>query len=939
MQTVFVFYKNEAVSCEIALNKYGSTLKQEAAKSLDLVSKRPRGEFELVLPDVFGSTEALRQYATPETTGGKERLVLRPTAMLQEEFFDACGTAAKRGAFVLVSDLPGSAPQGRNIFSTERRWFPGDFESAAGQVLRSKNALMPAVGAFKAMSGHMTQKFIVDVLQYLSDAGTVHLECNRNVIEATLTQLGQRPDALFHERDSKVLVLKGEEKRFNIQHAIDELTSKMIPFNTLRLGNLPYLFCYASDASRLRFYVIEKGNEKKATPVTDMLDLGTIDGRLSVLLTVVNIYRIIGSFKNNVAHIAKYVHVSADNADIGFLRTKLYPYLHILDGLAVLHAFGIAHRDVRAPNVVYDQEWLCWVLIDVDFAAEFENNWMACGGLKAAACGTREQCRVVRVKEDMHGEGAGGDATCLPAAATANSSGSGTSGGDTRSCRTCAAHNSSSCDQTPSCSWCPAAGQCLAYNAECAQCSAQGGRAECAGHPGCRWCAEGNGACVEAGAACTACAGLRQRDVCGNATACAWCETQGLCVGRQGGQCLACSALARGACTAGACLWCDPILSCTDASHNSSSCDQTPSCSWCPAAGQCLAYNAECAQCSAQGGRAECAGHPGCRWCAEGNGACVEAGAACTACAGLRQRDVCGNATACAWCETQGLCVGRQGGQCLACSALARGACTAGACLWCDPILSCTDASNAAQCRCSARGTGAGTGSCGGGQGAPGCRSCATLRACVASTAVCPSCLSFACLAYNAECAQCSAQGGRAECAGHPGCRWCAEGNGACVEAGAACTACAGLRQRDVCGNATACAWCETQGLCVGRQGGQCLACSALARGACTAGACLWCDPILSCTDASNAAQCRCSARGTGAGTGSCGGGQGAPGCRSCATLRACVASTAVCPSCLSFAKDLHITYISKNLCDKSEYSCEGIRGITCDGNDHVIST
>jgi hypothetical protein len=43
----------------------------------------------------------------------------------------------------------------------------------------------------------------------------------------------------------------------------------------------------------------------------------------------------------------------------------------ILDGLAVLHALDVAHRDVRAPNVVYDHEASCWVLIDVDFAAQF----------------------------------------------------------------------------------------------------------------------------------------------------------------------------------------------------------------------------------------------------------------------------------------------------------------------------------------------------------------------------------------------------------------------------------------------------------------------------------------------------------------------------------------------------------------------------------------
>lgn len=147
-----------------------------------------------------------------------------------------------------------------------------------------------------------------------------------------------------------------------------------------------------------------------------------------------------------VAHIAKYVHVSAQYVNIEFLRTQLYPYLHdmkranrgrawhvtwpespsrgkdnprmtsgagggavifgngdtqtawlavvllplgdpsvvpesveqllkyaadILDGLAVLHASHFAHCDVRAPNVVYDPEALCWVLIDIDFTAAF----------------------------------------------------------------------------------------------------------------------------------------------------------------------------------------------------------------------------------------------------------------------------------------------------------------------------------------------------------------------------------------------------------------------------------------------------------------------------------------------------------------------------------------------------------------------------------------
>lgn len=72
------------------------------------------------------------------------------------------------------------------------------------------------------MSAHMMHKLIFDVLQYLSDAGVVHLDCSWNID-------GQHPDALFHERDSKVLVLKGEENRFNLQDAIVQPLSARSP--------------------------------------------------------------------------------------------------------------------------------------------------------------------------------------------------------------------------------------------------------------------------------------------------------------------------------------------------------------------------------------------------------------------------------------------------------------------------------------------------------------------------------------------------------------------------------------------------------------------------------------------------------------------------------------------------------------------------------------
>eukprot|EP00727_Mastigamoeba_balamuthi_P001533 m51a1_g11377 hypothetical protein (446) ;mRNA; r:16056-41959 len=210
---------------------------------------------------------------------------------------------------------------------------------------------------------------------------------------------------------------------------------------------------------------------------------------------------------------------------------------------------------------------------------ETKTNGTACGGLGAGACagkaecvwcGSRQTCMARELGAtceectlfDMSSEECARRSGCSWCPSQAACQPASKSGG----CVACAALDSGHCDQSSFCSWCPASRRCQGLSDTCARCESQGDAAQCGRLAGCGWCAAG-GACTEAGANCTACAGLRQRDVCGSDTACAWCETRGLCVGRQGGQCPACSALARGACTAGACQWCAASLSCVDASN------------------------------------------------------------------------------------------------------------------------------------------------------------------------------------------------------------------------------------------------------------------------------------------------------------------------------------------------------------------------------------
>eukprot|EP00727_Mastigamoeba_balamuthi_P000879 m51a1_g10789 hypothetical protein (248) ;mRNA; f:13009-15765 len=94
----------------------GYDLEQKAADVL--YNGRPRGEFELILPHEFGSSEELKKYGTPKTFVGKgEVLVLDAEAELDSTFFETCDTAAKREAFILVNDIPRSALQAGMVFS------------------------------------------------------------------------------------------------------------------------------------------------------------------------------------------------------------------------------------------------------------------------------------------------------------------------------------------------------------------------------------------------------------------------------------------------------------------------------------------------------------------------------------------------------------------------------------------------------------------------------------------------------------------------------------------------------------------------------------------------------------------------------------------------------------------------------------------------------
>eukprot|EP00727_Mastigamoeba_balamuthi_P009305 m51a1_g4998 hypothetical protein (541) ;mRNA; r:213658-218728 len=472
---------------------------------------------------------------------------------------------------------------------------------------------------------------------------------------------------------------------------------------------------------------------------------------------------------------------------------------------------------------------------------------------------------------------------------------------------------------------------------------------------GCQWCGVGS-ACTDAGANCTACAGHRQSDVCGGDASCRWCATRSLCAG-SGDTCAACAGTPRGMCT-GACQWCGATLSCVDAAMASACecsalgpdrCASTAGCRSCPTLRACVAATATCPSCRTLTSATECAESNN-TWCSATE-VCIPGGQQCAECRDLSSH-ICANFTSCRLC----------GSACVPASQ----ACAERSLASTNTVLAASLVSSVVACQCAALDAGERSALCAlksslnisstfwttnpcttppeSITGLTGItlsgnhvRTIILLRCGLQGTippeiglfhnlvnlylndnnirGTIPKTLaSLRLLSEIDTCTQCSSRGTGELCRVMAGCQWCSLGS-ACTDAGANCTACAGHRQSDVCGGDASCRWCATRSLCAG-SGDTCAACAGTPRGMCT-GACQWCGATLSCVDAAMASACECSALGPDR----C---ASTAGCRSCPTLRACVAATATCPSCRTLTSATECAESNNTWCSATEVCIPG---------------
>ncbi|KAG2499097.1 hypothetical protein HYH03_003280 [Edaphochlamys debaryana] len=187
----------------------------------------------------------------------------------------------------------------------------------------------------------LTQLAMEGMLLFISSyLTTVPFSTNRNAADrsgATVPQL--RPDFLCWVRN--VLIFKGEEKagRQQMEDAVAELSAKMSDTWLEGLGpsseQPPSMLAYAAAGRSMQFFSIRKrAGTVFATPISDVIDLDTIPGRVRALTAACNIWRLLAGFSSTGMTAAFALGATLRNPDgdrlvtlmPGFIRKSIFNF-------------------------------------------------------------------------------------------------------------------------------------------------------------------------------------------------------------------------------------------------------------------------------------------------------------------------------------------------------------------------------------------------------------------------------------------------------------------------------------------------------------------------------------------------------------------------------------------------------------------------------------
>ncbi|CAG8479941.1 6248_t:CDS:2 [Paraglomus occultum] len=120
---------------------------------------------------------------------------------------------------------------------------------------------------------------------------------DRNVMDYSgATVKNTRPDVMAWLNGA--LIFKAEEKQFAADKAVaeQELLAKMDFWNRSTYGRVPYILSYAAAANLVQFFAITR--DMNRIDVSDVYDLQRFPGEFMTLVSSLNLFRVIVTFKN-----------------------------------------------------------------------------------------------------------------------------------------------------------------------------------------------------------------------------------------------------------------------------------------------------------------------------------------------------------------------------------------------------------------------------------------------------------------------------------------------------------------------------------------------------------------------------------------------------------------------------------------------------------------
>lgn len=188
-------------------------------------------------------------------------------------------------------------------------------------------------------SWQMMYDELLIIPQELCRAKGLAISMHRNHVDKSTSTKGLKPDLIMAHQG--LVLLRGEEKNFSssVDEACGEITMKMLKWNPMFYGNLPYILGYATSGSELKIVTIDRN-----------LQMDTIVEFASIFDEKV---KVVKTFYNLSAIIANMIRLSKKTCS-----SDLIPFhKHLNEKRSIILLDGMVQRTVKREQCEDDTDF------------------------------------------------------------------------------------------------------------------------------------------------------------------------------------------------------------------------------------------------------------------------------------------------------------------------------------------------------------------------------------------------------------------------------------------------------------------------------------------------------------------------------------------------------------------------------------------------------